>query len=144
MKKHISKNHVFTLIEVVVSLALLSVSLAGLLQLSISSQLRVARGVERWQKTHMLIQAAEYLMLQEDETELSIPDDFFPYEGYSINAANEDIEDDTLPAELTGLDGQLPLKTLHVELVRSSDQSVIDSVKIDRFSFEEEEEGGNG
>ena len=140
MKKHISKNHVFTLIEVVVSLALLSVSLAGLLQLSISSQLRVARGVERWQRTHMLIQAAEYLLLQEDEEELSIPDDFFPYEGYIINASNEDIEDDSLPEELTGLDGQLPLKTLHIELIRSSDREVVDSVKIDRFSFEEEEE----
>ena len=144
MKTIVLKIPAFTLIEVVVSLALLSVSLAGLLQLSISSQLRVARGVERWQKTHMLIQAAEYLLLQEDETELSIPDDFFPYEGYSINAANEDIEDDTLPEELTDLDNQIPLKTLHIELVRSSDHAVIDSVKIDRFSFEEEEEGGNG
>lgn len=143
MKQNYFKISIFTLIEVVVSLALLSVSLAGLLHLSISSQLKVARGLEKWHRTHMLIQAAEYLLLQEDETELALPDEFFPYEGYSINASNEDIEDDSLPEELTGLDNQLPLKTLYIELVRTSDQEVIDSLKIDRFSFEEEE-GGNG
>ena len=53
----------FTLIEVVVALALLSVSLAGLLQLSINSQQKLITADDKWRHEHMLAQAAEYLML---------------------------------------------------------------------------------
>ena len=52
----------FTLIEVVVALAILSLSLAGLLQLSIGANSRLANAVEKWEAEHMLAQAAEYLV----------------------------------------------------------------------------------
>ena len=133
----------FTLIEVVVALALLSVALAGLLRLSVNSQLRVAAAREKWERTHRLMQAAEYLLLAYDESDLSVPEDFVPYQDTVIEAANEDLPDGALPEELTGLDGQLPLKTLRIDLLRASDREVIDTLRIDRFSFEEaESEGG--
>ena len=133
------RNGFFTLIEVVVALALLSVALTGLLRLSINSQLRVAAAREKWERTHRLMQAAEYLLLAYDESDLSIPEEFFPYQDMAIDAANEDLPDDALPEDLTGLDGQIPLKTLRIDLLRASDREVLDTLRIDRFSYEEEE-----
>lgn len=132
------RNTLFTLIEVVVSLALLSVALAGLLRLATHSQLRVAAAAEKWERTHRLMQAAEYLLLQYDESDLSVPVEFFPYQDMMIDAANEDLPDDALPEEFTGLEGQLPLKTLRIDLLRASDHEVLDTLRIDRFSYEEE------
>ena len=134
----------FTLIEVVVALALLSVALAGLLRLSINSQLRVAAAREKWERTHRLMQAAEYLLLAYDESDLSVPEEFFPYQDMVIEAANEDLPDGALPEELTGLDNQLPLKTLRIDLLRASDREVLDTLRIDRFSYEEEDANGGG
>ena len=53
----------FTLIEIVVALGILAISLGGLLQLAISSQLKISRAREKWEEMHMLTQAAEYLLL---------------------------------------------------------------------------------
>ena len=134
----------FTLIEVVVALALLSVALAGLLRLSVNSQLRVAAAREKWERTHRLMQAAEYLLLAYDESDLSVPEDFFPYQDMTIDAANEDLPDGALPEDLTGLDGQIPLKTLRIDLLRADDREVIDTLRIDRFSYEEEDSSAGG
>ena len=125
----------FTLIEVVVALALLSVSLAGLLQLSINSQQKLITADDKWRHEHMLAQAAEYLMLV-DEENASVPDDFFPYPGYSVEVEIDDAED--LPEEYNELVGQLPLKCWNISIVRQSDAESVASVKIDRISYDEE------
>ena len=44
----------FTLIEIVVALGILAISIGGLLQLAISSQLKISRATEKWQEMHML------------------------------------------------------------------------------------------
>ena len=49
----------FTLVEVVVALAILGLSLAGLLSLAMNAQVKVARAVEKWENTHKMIQAVE-------------------------------------------------------------------------------------
>ena len=43
-----------------------------------------------------------------------------------------------LPEELENLSGQIPLKQCKIELIRSSDHKVVDSITIDRFSYAEE------
>ena len=125
----------FTLIEVVVAMALLSVSLAGLLQLSINSQQKLIAADDKWRHEHMLAQAAEYLMLV-DEENASVPDDFFPYPGYSVEVEIDDAED--LPEEYNELVGQLPLKCWNISIVRQSDAESVASVNIDRISYDEE------
>lgn len=125
----------FTLIEVVVALALLSVSLAGLLQLSINSQQKLIASDDKWRHEHMLAQAAEYLMLV-DEENASVPDEFFPYPGYSVEVTIDDAED--LPEEYNELVGQLPLKCWNISIVRQSDAESVASVNIDRISYDEE------
>ena len=125
----------FTLIEVVVALALLSVSLAGLLQLSINSQQKLITADDKWRHEHMLAQAAEYLMLV-NEDNASVPDEFFPYPGYSVDVEIDDAED--LPEDYNELVGQLPLKCWNISIVRQSDAESVASVKIDRINYDEE------
>ena len=126
----------FTLVEVVVALAILGLSLSGLLSLAMNAQVKVARSVEKWENTHKLIQAVEYIMLFDDEN-LSVPNDFFPYDGYMIQCSVDDA--DGLPEEFTEIDDAAPLKCITVELLRTSDNKVVDRVQIDRINFESEE-----
>ena len=129
------KRYSFTLIEVVVALGILAVGIGGMLQLAVSSQLRVANAMEKWEQVHVITQAAEYLMLMDEET-TEIPEEYFPYENYTINAYNDDADD--LPEEFDGIEGQLPLKKLVIELVRDSDGKVVETVIIERLSYEDE------
>ena len=126
----------FTLVEVVVALAILGLSLSGLLSLAMNAQVKVARAVEKWENTHKLIQAVEYVMLFDDEN-LNVPAEFFPYEGYSVQCSVDDAEG--LPEEFTEIDEAAPLKCITVELVRGRDNKVVDRVRIDRINFESEE-----
>ena len=126
---------VFTLVEVVVALAILGLSLSGLLSLAMNAQLKVARSVEKWDNTHKLIQAAEYLMLMDDES-LSVPEEFFPYEGYTVQASVDDAED--LPEDFTGIEEAAPLKCITIEVVRTTDNKVVDRIRMDRINFDSE------
>ena len=130
------KTH-FTLIEIVVALGILSISLGGLLQLSISSQLKIGRAVEAWENMHMVTQAAEYLLLHNEET-TEIPPEFFPYPGYEIACSYDDAEG--LPEELENLTGQVPLKQCRIELIRTSDHKTLETVIVDRFGYGESSE----
>ncbi len=125
----------FTLVEVVVALAILGLSLSGLLTLAMNAQLKVARSVEKWDNTHKLIQAAEYLMLMDDES-LSVPEEFFPYEGYTVQASVDDAED--LPEDFTGIEEAAPLKCITIEVVRTTDNKVVDRIRRDRINFDSE------
>ena len=125
----------FTLIEVVVAMALLSVSLAGLLQLSINSQQKLIAADDKWRHEHMLAQAAEYLMLQ-NEDGATVPEDFFPYPGYSVEVVCDDAEG--LPEDYDGLDNQLPLKRWNIAIVRNSDGRKMAEVNIDRIDYDAE------
>ena len=129
------KRKDFTLIEVVVALGILAVGLGGMLQLAISSQLRVGNAVEKWNEVHAITQAAEYLMLM-DENTTEIPEEYFPYPDYTVNAYTDDADD--LPEEFSGIEGQIPLKKLVIELVRERDNKTVERVIIDRLSYEEE------
>ena len=86
------KKSAFTLIEVVVALGILAVGLGGMLQLAISAQLRMGNAMEKWQEVHAVTQAAEYLMLMDEET-TEIPEEFFNYEGYTVNAYTDDADE---------------------------------------------------
>ena len=129
------KKYSFTLIEVVVALGILAVGLGAMLQLAISSQMKVGNAVEKWNDVHAITQAAEYLLLM-DENTTEVPEEFFPYPGYTLNVSTDDAEG--LPEELNGIEGQVPLKKLVIELVRERDNKSVEKVIIDRLSYEEE------
>ena len=131
----------FTLIEVVVALAILTISIAGFLQLLISAQNRIMRADDEWTRTHMLIQAAEYYMLMPQEDASPITEVFFPYDDYRVDVTFEDIED--LPEEYTGLMSQKQLRAMVLELKQQSDGQTVDQLIIDRIDYENASESTN-
>ena len=128
------KTRSFTLIEVVVALAILSISIAGLLQLLTAAQNRIIKVDDHWMRTHMLIQAAEYYMLMKQEDPPAITDTFFPYDDYRVDVTWEEIEG--LPEEYTGLTNQKQLRAMVLSLVRQHDGHEVDKIIIDRLDYE--------
>ena len=131
----------FTLVEVVVALAILSISIAGFLQLLTAAQNRIIKVNDHWMKTHMLIQAAEYYMLMKQEDPEAITETFFPYNDYRVDVTWEDIEN--LPEEYTGLTNQKQLRAMVLSLKRQSDGQEVDKIIIDRIDYENSAESIN-
>ena len=128
------KTRSFTLIEVVVALAILSISIAGLLQLLTAAQNRIIKVNDHWMRTHILIQAAEYYMLMKQEDPPAITDTFLPYDDYRVDVTWEEIEG--LPEEYTGLTNQKQLRAMVLSLVRQQDGHEVDRIIIDRLDYE--------
>ena len=128
------KKKPFTLIEVVVALAILSISIAGFLQLLTAAQNRIIKVNDHWMRTHMLIQAAEYYMLMKQEDPPAITETFFPYDDYRVDVTWEEIEG--LPEEYTGLTNQKQLRAMILSLVRQQDGQEVDKIIIDRLDYE--------
>ena len=127
----------FTLIEVVVALAILVLSLAGLLQLLSSSQEKIGSSIEHWNHTHILMQAAEYTLLQEGKDDkLELPQEIFDYPDYTpIITFNE--VDEQLPDDFKDQQGQVPLIGVKIEIVREKDKKTVSEITVDRFDYEE-------
>lgn len=132
------KKRRFTLIEVVVAMAILSLSLAGMMQLLTQSQMRIGDAMEKWREMHMLTLASEYILMTSSEEDLHVPDEIFPYNDYQIDCQVEDAEG--LPDELKDQDGQLPLKKWTVKLIRVKDKAERKKVVIDRLDYTVSEE----
>lgn len=128
----------FTLIEIVVSLAILALSLTAILEMMMSSQKRLAKSYEKWERMHILTQAAEFYLLHGDEPP-EIGEEFFPYKNYTVDMSIQDIEG--LPDEYTQIEGQVPLKCMLLELRDTRKNEVVDTLRIDRLSYESEDSG---
>ena len=124
----------FTLIEVVVALGILTLSLAGLLQILTASQSRLARVYEKWRETHILMQAAEYYLLQPGEDPGGVPYTYFPYSDYEALCYYRDAEN--LPEDYINIPDQLPLRTCVVELIRLRDRKTVGTILVDKISYE--------
>ena len=124
----------FTLIEVVVALGILTMSLAGLLQILTASQSRLARVYEKWRETHILMQAAEYYLLQPGEDPGGVPYTYFPYSDYEALCYYRDAEN--LPEDYINIPDQLPLRTCVVELIRLRDRKTVGTILVDKISYE--------
>ena len=135
------KRKVFTLVEVVVALAILSISIAAFLQLLTAAQNRIIKAHDSWTRTHMLMQAAEYYMLMKQEEPPAMTDTFFPYDDYRVEVTYEEI--DNLPEEYTGLTNQKQLRAMVLSLRRQNDGQEVDKIIIDRIDYENASESTN-
>ena len=135
------KRNRFTLVEVVVALAILSISIAGFLQLLTAAQNRIIKASDSWTRTHMLMQAAEYYMLMKQEDPPAMTDTFFPYDDYRVEVTYEEI--DNLPEEYTGLTNQKQLRAMVLSLRRQNDGQEVDKIIIDRIDYENASESTN-
>ncbi|MEG2074875.1 MAG: type II secretion system protein [Victivallaceae bacterium] len=122
----------FTLVELVVALAILGLSLTALLSMFAAGRQRMGKAAENWRNMHMLSQAAEYILLH-DTTSTNVPEQFFPYEDYTLYVSYEDI--DNLPEELVNKSGQLELRGCRIDLIRYQDKKVVDSLIVDRIIY---------
>lgn len=126
----------FTLIEVVVALGILALSMAGLLQLLTSSQERISRAVDEWQHSHMLMQAAEYVLLQEgNDDEIQIPEEIFDYPDYIPSVTFEEVVEQ-LPEDFENQQGQIPLIGVKIGIIRQKDNKTVSEIIVDRFDYE--------
>ena len=132
----IMRKKFFTLLEVVISLAILAISLTGILEMMTQSQKRLSKSYEKWERMHILSQAAEYYLMQGDDPP-DIPEFIFPYRDYQVDASIEEVND-ALPEELNDLMGQVPLKCLTLQLRKLPENEVVDILKIDRLSYDSE------
>jgi len=80
MMKMNKSGRIFTLLEVVLAVAILSLGLVAALGLAAGAAKRLGKASRRWQHQHMLTQAAEYYLLAGSKK--PIPSELFPYGGY--------------------------------------------------------------
>lgn len=91
MKKVVNIRYdLFTIIEIVVAIAVLAIGLTASLGLISSVSQRMNRAMRRWERKHMLAQAAEYFLVTNDTS--SIPEEFFPYTDYRTSVSVEEPE----------------------------------------------------
>ena len=128
MKKH------FTLVEVIVAMAIMALALTAFFALSQSAVNRIDKAYSNWERTHLLSQAAEYYLLFAEEDPPDIPPEVFESNVYDVEMRYEPAE--KLPEELNDLSNQAPLRTLIIDLVTSGSREVVDTLKIDRIDWE--------
>ena len=124
----------FTLVEVIVALAVMGLALTAFFALSQSAVNRVDKAYSSWERMHLLSQAAEYCLLFPSEEPPDIPADIFESSIYDIEIYYEEVEN--LPEELNELSNQAPLRTLIIDLVDPRSREVLDTLKIDRIDWE--------
>ena len=124
----------FTLVEVIVALAVMALALTAFFALSQSAVNRVDKAYGSWERMHLLSQAAEYCLLFPGEEVPDIPADIFESNIYDLEIRYEDAEN--LPEELNGLEQQAPLRTLVLDLVDRQSRQIVDTLRIDRIDFD--------
>ncbi len=124
----------FTLIEVVVALAILGLGIVAALSLLTSARSRSVKAYDRWKEMHMMSQAIEYLMLIQTEND-HVPERFFPYDNFSVNYSFNDPTG--LPDDAETTVGSWELTTMKVEL-RKNDGSINRTMSIDRIIASDE------
>lgn len=125
----------FTLIEVVVALAIFATGLIGALALAGSSAKRLDKAVKNWEHQHYLAQAAEFFILNGFD-ESSVPDDFFPNDNYKLTVELKDPEN--LAEDMEMEDSKWQLKTVVIKLFDDSGNE-IDYLEFDRIIYEKTE-----
>jgi hypothetical protein len=132
------RRNIFTLVEVVAAMAILTLGLAGFFSMSFMAQKRLLKAQMKWERFHMLSEAAEYMLLQGMEDPELPSEEFWDYPGYKIVCSYEDVED--LPEEFSGLSGQAVLKCMVLELVDTATEEVVDTLRIDRIDYDDTSE----
>ena len=128
----------FTLIEVVVAMAILALSLTGFFALSQSAVNRVDKAYNSWERMHLLSIAAEYCLLFPDEEPPEIPPEIFESSRYELEVYYEDAQG--LPEDLNELENQAPLRTLVLNLIDIKTRQIVDTLRIDRIDYNQEDE----
>ncbi|MDD5727521.1 MAG: prepilin-type N-terminal cleavage/methylation domain-containing protein [Victivallales bacterium] len=121
----------FTLIEVMIALAILSLAVVSLTLLAGAAVRRTGRAAMRWEHTHLLTQAVEFFMLNEPESKCDIDERFFPLDNYSVECSCE--EPSGLPENVDSEFSGLRLTAMKI-VIRDRDGKTLDSAIIERIT----------
>lgn len=125
----------FTLVEVVVAMAIMALSLVGFFALSQSAVNRIDKAYSSWERMHLLSQAAEYCLLFTSEEPPEIPPEIFESSRYELEIYYEDAAG--LPEDLSELENQAPLRTLVLNLIDVNSREIVDTLRVDRIKYDE-------
>ncbi|MHB9138840.1 MAG: type II secretion system protein [Victivallaceae bacterium] len=123
------KYKCFTLLEVVVAIAILAMGIASALTAISMARNRVFKAERQWLEQHLLTQASEYILLSRPNA--NIPDDIFPNQDYYVKSEYmpaEGLSDDMRP-EITGW----KLVSVKISIVARNDQREAAAVTLDRI-----------
>ena len=120
----------FTLIEVLIALAILTLSVTTFLVMIGSASKRVNKAAQRWENTHLLTQAVEYYMLNEANSNNNIDERFFPLADYKVECSFESPQG--LPEDVEESYGGKALVAMRVVL-KDNDDKILDSVIVERI-----------
>jgi len=118
----------FTLIEVLVALAILSMGLLASLSLTATSQQRLSKAVRHWENQHMLAQALEYYLLTNGSNQP--PPEVFPYPEYQVRCELDDAAG--LPEGIDPRSSNWRLRTMTVTITDGEGKVVVKTA-VDRM-----------
>jgi prepilin-type N-terminal cleavage/methylation domain-containing protein len=121
-----AKIKYFTLIEVIIAMAILSLAVVTILNYSVQASKRMGKASKRWNEEHMLSQAIEYYLLAGPKE--NIPPDFFPYDEYRATC---EIKEPDLPDEVEAENSTWRFVTLEISIF-NNDNEKVESIDIDQ------------
>lgn len=121
------KNH-FTLVEVLVALAILALGILAGTQLLFSARERCRIAQAQWSEQHAMTQAAEYFLLA--GCDQNIPERFFPFAEYRINAWYE--PPSQLPSDVPARLKTWQLSAMRLQLL-DAERKTLRELSIDRI-----------
>ncbi len=124
-----SKLNIFTLLEVIIAIAILSIGIASTLTVITMSKKRLHKTERLWIEQHLLTQAAEYIMLAPPHS--SIPQEIFSSQDYGIKC--EYAPASGMPENVRTEIGDWRLLAVKIQLFRKTDQQIVNSIIIDRI-----------
>ncbi|MEI6055550.1 MAG: hypothetical protein WCR55_05755 [Lentisphaerota bacterium] len=127
MINKIKCNRFFTLVEVVIALAILAMGILSAMSIISFSKRRMDRAYDSWYAQHMLAQAAEYYLLCGEK---QIPPDIFPYRGYNTSCRISDCAN--IQGVSANAGGNWKLSTYDIS-VRGPNGQIISQVKVDKI-----------
>lgn len=117
----------FTLLEVVIALAVLTMGIMGAMSISAMSKRRMDKAYESFYNQHILAQAAEYFLLCGSR---AIEPEFFPFQGYSASCVISDCADIREAPASTGSEWRLATYTISV---RGNNAQITNQIKVDKI-----------
>jgi len=122
----------FTLLEVIIAMAILSLAIVGILNYSVQASRRMAKASTKWEKEHMLSQAVEFFLLAGPRE--NIPNDVFPYQNFKAVC---EVNEPKLPDEIENEIGSWKLATLKISILNDSGEN-INSISVDTILQKED------
>lgn len=122
------KRSRFTLLEVILAMAVFAVGLGGALSAAAMARMRSANAVRDYAENMQLINTAEYFMLDSEAD--SLPEELLTLPGYSVEVEYDDVE--SLPDDIDSELGQYELVLMRVSLLNDSNE-VCKTVAIERI-----------